>query len=123
MAQVQDRWVANLKYVRERADALAAQELPKSRWSDVQRDRQVLLDIIDHLQAQLRVAEARVMVLKTAQLVAAEGTQKRNNAGRDSCTCGHSRDSHEHYRAGTNCSLCECRNYRPASEPRQRAWT
>ncbi len=25
----------------------------------------------------------------------------------DACTCGHAYEAHEHYRAGTDCSLCE----------------
>jgi hypothetical protein len=34
------------------------------------------------------------------------------------CTCGHGRDAHEHYRPGTECSLCapgDCQRYRAAS--------
>jgi hypothetical protein len=81
------------------------------------------LDIIDHLQAQLRVAEARVMVLKTAQLVAAEETQRRSDEEQARCTCGHWKDSHEHYRSGMNCSLCDCHQYRSASAWRQRTAT
>jgi hypothetical protein len=36
------------------------------------------------------------------------------NTGRQSCRCGHTRDAHEHYRSGTECSLCpsgECHSY------------
>ena len=36
------------------------------------------------------------------------------NTGRESCRCGHTRDAHEHYRGGTECSLCpsgECHGY------------
>ena len=28
------------------------------------------------------------------------------------CTCGHSEEAHEHHRAGSDCSGCECRRYR-----------
>ena len=28
------------------------------------------------------------------------------------CRCGHSRVYHDHYRAGSDCSLCECRSFR-----------
>jgi hypothetical protein len=31
-----------------------------------------------------------------------------------SCTCGHVRDAHEHYRRGTDCALCECPKFRAA---------
>ena len=27
------------------------------------------------------------------------------------CECGHDRKAHEHYRAGTDCSLCTCRGF------------
>ncbi len=27
----------------------------------------------------------------------------------DVCECGHGRDAHEHYRKGTECSLCDIR--------------
>jgi hypothetical protein len=33
------------------------------------------------------------------------------------CVCGHAREAHEHYRAGTDCALCPdaaCRRWRPA---------
>ncbi|MDQ1715191.1 MAG: hypothetical protein QOC60_1136 [Frankiaceae bacterium] len=30
----------------------------------------------------------------------------------DVCRCGHGREAHEHYRAGNECALCDCRNYR-----------
>jgi hypothetical protein len=28
------------------------------------------------------------------------------------CRCGHGRVVHEHYRAGSDCSLCECERFR-----------
>lgn len=28
------------------------------------------------------------------------------------CKCGHVAHAHEHYRAGTDCALCECTVYR-----------
>jgi hypothetical protein len=28
------------------------------------------------------------------------------------CRCGHVRDAHEHYRPGSDCSLCDCPRYR-----------
>lgn len=28
------------------------------------------------------------------------------------CACGHSKEAHEHYRTGSDCSGCECRRYR-----------
>lgn len=28
-------------------------------------------------------------------------------------TCGHNRESHEHYRAGSDCVCGECKRYRP----------
>lgn len=33
------------------------------------------------------------------------------------CVCGHAKNAHEHYRPGTECSLCadgECPRFRPA---------
>lgn len=36
-------------------------------------------------------------------------------SGADTCTCGHLRTAHEHYRRGTDCSLCPvgvCRRFR-----------
>jgi hypothetical protein len=29
-----------------------------------------------------------------------------------SCTCGHGKQTHEHYRAGSDCALCGCGRYR-----------
>jgi hypothetical protein len=32
------------------------------------------------------------------------------------CVCGHNSDAHQHFRSGTDCSLCgasECKKYRP----------
>ncbi|GAB3216244.1 hypothetical protein GCM10027586_07480 [Kineococcus gypseus] len=31
------------------------------------------------------------------------------------CTCGHAKDVHEHYRAGSDCALCECPRYSPTT--------
>ncbi len=31
------------------------------------------------------------------------------------CVCGHSRENHEHYRRGSDCSSCGCRQYRKRS--------
>jgi hypothetical protein len=28
------------------------------------------------------------------------------------CCCGHDRELHQHYRAGTDCARCACRRYR-----------
>lgn len=28
----------------------------------------------------------------------------------DSCACGHPREAHEHYRRGTECSICDIRD-------------
>jgi hypothetical protein len=28
------------------------------------------------------------------------------------CRCGHVPEAHEHYRAGSDCSLCDCPRYR-----------
>jgi hypothetical protein len=42
----------------------------------------------------------------------------------DQCVCGHSAEAHEHYRRGTDCSLCaarDCLTYRRAVTPR-RIW-
>jgi hypothetical protein len=39
------------------------------------------------------------------------------------CVCGHPRRAHEHYRAGSDCSLCEhagCPRFRPATRWWQR---
>ena len=27
------------------------------------------------------------------------------------CTCGHVRGTHEHYRRGTDCAVCDCTKY------------
>jgi hypothetical protein len=40
-----------------------------------------------------------------------------------SCACGHPREAHEHYRAGTDCSLCGpsgCPRFRAAGSLRAR---
>ena len=40
-----------------------------------------------------------------------------HNTGQ-TCVCGHGREPHEHYRRGSDCSLCPplaCRRFRPAS--------
>jgi hypothetical protein len=29
-----------------------------------------------------------------------------------SCSCGHGKQAHEHYRRGTDCALCTCARYR-----------
>lgn len=29
------------------------------------------------------------------------------------CRCGHDRSAHEHYRAGTDCGLCDCVRFVP----------
>jgi hypothetical protein len=29
------------------------------------------------------------------------------------CECGHLGEAHEHYRPGTDCSLCTCERFRP----------
>ena len=31
------------------------------------------------------------------------------------CTCGHAKDVHEHYRAGSDCALCACTRYTPTA--------
>lgn len=31
------------------------------------------------------------------------------------CRCGHPTDAHDHFRAGTDCSVCGCSRYRPAA--------
>lgn len=28
------------------------------------------------------------------------------------CVCGHPQDAHEHYRAGSDCALCDCPRFR-----------
>jgi hypothetical protein len=123
MAHVQDQWVGDLARIRERCELLQLQNGTGPRETPVQRDRQALLDIVDMLAAQLAVERARVMVLKTAQLVAAEETQKRSSDQDDRCTCRHARQAHDHYRAGSDCSLCDCHQWKSEGAPRQRAWT
>ncbi len=42
---------------------------------------------------------------------------------RSACVCGHPHEAHEHYRAGTDCSLCgpaACRRFRAAGGLRAR---
>lgn len=37
---------------------------------------------------------------------------------KDACVCGHDKEAHEHFRSGTECSLCPdhgCEKYRPAT--------
>ena len=29
------------------------------------------------------------------------------------CVCGHGQEAHQHYRPGTDCSLCPCPKWRP----------
>lgn len=31
------------------------------------------------------------------------------------CRCGHATDAHDHFRVGTDCSICGCGRYRPAA--------
>ena len=39
-----------------------------------------------------------------------------DEAGGAICRCGHPRDAHEHYRAGTECVLCaDCLRFRPSA--------
>jgi hypothetical protein len=33
-------------------------------------------------------------------------------AGGKSCSCGHGRQAHEHYRRGSDCALCTCGKFR-----------
>ncbi|MEQ3548982.1 hypothetical protein WIS52_00750 [Pseudonocardia nematodicida] len=42
--------------------------------------------------------------------------------GADVCTCGHDRDAHEHYRAGSDCGACgaDCRAFRSSAAPKAR---
>lgn len=38
----------------------------------------------------------------------------------DQCQCGHEREAHEHYRKGTECSLCDirtCSEFRAVEVP------
>jgi hypothetical protein len=36
------------------------------------------------------------------------------SSARKTCSCGHERRAHEHYRRGTDCALCDCdRFHRP----------
>ncbi|MCL8024434.1 hypothetical protein [Nocardioides bruguierae] len=37
------------------------------------------------------------------------GHALRSAAATISCRCGHPRSVHQHYRAGSDCGLCECR--------------
>lgn len=38
------------------------------------------------------------------------GTRNRNTPeASDLCSCGHPREAHEHYRKGTECSICDVR--------------
>lgn len=46
--------------------------------------------------------------------------RKREEALSDQCQCGHDRDAHEHYRRGTECSLCDirqCAQFQAVSVP------
>lgn len=38
------------------------------------------------------------------------------NAPRE-CRCGHEPRAHEHYRAGSDCALCDCARYRASDRP------
>jgi len=38
------------------------------------------------------------------------------------CGCGHDRDAHTHYRAGTDCALCACQRWAPPRWWRLRAF-
>jgi hypothetical protein len=48
------------------------------------------------------------------------GSLIRTGQGDDPCaTCAHGRAAHEHYRAGSDCALCDCPQYvRPRRQPR-----
>ena len=37
------------------------------------------------------------------------------------CRCGHPREAHQHYRAGTDCALCRCLRFRVRLLPTGRA--
>lgn len=37
----------------------------------------------------------------------------------DACVCEHMRSSHEHYRRGTECALCDCPRFRRQTALRQ----
>jgi hypothetical protein len=37
--------------------------------------------------------------------------QGKGDTGR-SCRCGHGKRAHEHYRAGSDCALCDCAKFR-----------
>lgn len=46
------------------------------------------------------------------------------NQPADYCGCGHSRNAHEHYRAGSDCALCAdraCMRFCPAAAPTMQA--
>jgi predicted nuclease with TOPRIM domain len=115
MAHEQDQWVTTLARIREHCDWLTDRWQDRSTWTEVQREREDLLNIVDMLAAQLAVANARVMVLKTAQLVAAEEAKKRRSEQDHPCHCKHSMEAHTHYRGGNDCAFCECHVYRPAA--------
>ncbi|WP_432571941.1 hypothetical protein [Kineococcus sp. SYSU DK005] len=38
-----------------------------------------------------------------------------DRGGNASCVCGHAALAHEHYRAGSDCSRCECPRFRSSS--------
>jgi hypothetical protein len=49
---------------------------------------------------------------------------RRGHDGEICGSCGHGRQAHEHYRAGTDCALCDCRQFlrgRTARLPRSAA--
>lgn len=37
-------------------------------------------------------------------------SKKMNRQANQVCSCGHDRGTHEHYRAGTECAICDIRS-------------
>ena len=46
-----------------------------------------------------------VTVVKPAEFM---GDSRRREPRRRVCLCGHPKQAHQHYRAGTDCALCTC---------------
>jgi hypothetical protein len=56
------------------------------------------------------VAEAPVAEIKLA--TQRDKREERAVAASTTCRCGHDKSAHEHYRKGTECSVCECARFR-----------
>jgi hypothetical protein len=56
---------------------------------------------------------ARAQLDNPGVVLAAAGENDSKRTRRLVCSCRHDRDAHRHYRAGSDCALCECPRWSP----------